>query len=208
MIRLSERIHGRDIVVQCEDYLHRQAVFLVDLLKQTQPELIGEGNRLRVGWSILTFRSRDDELLVCEPDFSGNPFESTRDDVTWTLLVLARQQDCLRDLGLAEVPVCFHDKIVIAAGCLGESKIYLERKPPKAGDSGWYIGRPDPSGNNTDLEAIYVYQLLESRPLLMQYLLLPPGYLIVLEGERVLEVLDENDRPVPLTRSSERQGWG
>lgn len=198
MISRSARINGRDVVVQCADSLHQQASFLLDLIKGIEkekgPGFLKDGTRLQIGWSILTLRTRGSELLVCEPDFDGNPSQSTRDDVSSTLLVQAQQSDFLRGLGLGGTPVSFQDKVVLAKGCLDDPKIYLERKPPSQGDSGWFIGRVDKFGNNKDLEALYVFQLLKRRPALMQVLLLPPGFLIVIEGDRIESILNGKDQ--------------
>jgi len=198
MIKRSARINGRDVSIQCADALGEQASFSLDLIKGIErdkgPGFLRDGTRLQVGWSILTLRSRESALIVCEPDFDGDPFKSTRDDVSCTLLVQAQQNDTLRGLGLSGVPVSFQDKIVLAKGCLGDAKIYLERKPPTQGDSGWFIGRVDKSANNKDLEAVYVYQLLKRRAALMKILLLPPGFLIVFEGDRIESILDDKDQ--------------
>jgi hypothetical protein len=70
----------------------------------------------------------------------------------------------------------------------------MERIAAKPGDTGWYIGRRD--GDNAVLDAIQVYQLLRLRPTLLQYLLLPPGYMVILNGDQVEAFVNDKDETV------------
>src|SRR5262249_7046457 len=97
MVSESAEIGGRTFLVNCSDELKAQAVWLIDLLRRlhTKGVEFSEGRTLQLGWSVLRFcrRADDQVIVVCEPDFDGNPFEDARPDVTCTLQVQARQND-------------------------------------------------------------------------------------------------------------------
>jgi hypothetical protein len=147
---------------------------------------------------LLTLKYRDSEILLCEPDFAGNPFSDVVEDVTRTLWVQTQQVDVLRKLGLEGTPARFQDTVVIAKGCLDEQDIFLQRQDTtEPGDSGWFIGRvKDTQEKAGDYEGVFVYQLLFARPSVMQMMALPPGYIVVFEWDRIGSILDPQDRPV------------
>lgn len=160
---------------------------------------LADGVFVQVGWSLLQLRQDGGELAVCEPDFDGNPLRDFRDDVTRTLTVLARQNLLHKHLGIERTPVRYDDKVVFAKGSLFERRVYAQRQQPREGDSGWYVGRVDdgngPPGRD-DLEARYLFQLLDSRPRLLDIAALPEGYIVVFDGETIEAVLDQDDNLV------------
>lgn len=187
------------LVAHAADALAPQAEWLLKTLEGLLDggKRLTEGGRVQVGWSFLTLRLRDNELVVCEPDFDGDPFSGVREDVTLTLTVIGQQNEVLARVGAAGVASSFQDKIVLLKGCLEEPHIYLERNhSAPEGDSGWYIGPVDGHDVGGDYDAIYVYQLLRLRPELLQVLSLPPGYLIVFDGVKIKAVLDESEQDV------------
>jgi len=193
----GKQVGGTTLLVQCEEPLARQAEWLLDLLGRRSAEGLDlrDGRSIQVGWTILKLRERKGGLVVCEPDYSGDPFSDEREDLTASLLVQAQQNDILKRLGEKGEAAVFQDKIVLAKGCLREQRVYLERTPgAPEGDSGWYIGPAEDREAERELEALYVYQLLRVRPALMQVLALPPGYLVVFDGDNLEAVL--NDRNV------------
>lgn len=201
MVSKSAVIGGQDFVVNCSDALEPQAQWLIDLLRRLhgQGVELGEGKTVEFGWSALRFRRRADDqvILVCEPDFDKDPFEDIRPDVTCTLVIQAKQNDLAARLHVDPLPPSFQDKIVLRKGVLSLQRLYLERtSSPPRGDSGWYIGpveSEETSARQDDLEAIYVYQLLASRSEILTALALPKGYLVVINGNEIEAVIDENN---------------
>jgi hypothetical protein len=57
----------------------------------------------------LALRRRGDDLLVCEPDFGGDPFTEVREDVTCTLAVLVGQAAVINRLGVEPAEGRFDD---------------------------------------------------------------------------------------------------
>lgn len=100
-------------------------------------------------------------------------------------------REALADLDLAAAPVAADDKIVVAGGTWQQPRIYLERvKSSASGDSGWYVGFADGT-EVTGYDAVRVAEFLAGRPDLEAALGLPVGCLVVLDGESVEAVLDE-----------------
>src|SRR5262249_19764756 len=154
------------LVVKCSPPLEQQARWLLGTIARfrKEPKGIHPGTRIEIGWSTLTLIEKDARLIVCEPDFSRDPFIDSREDLTCTLTVLAQQSDLLNKLGVDGVGCSFQDKIVLAKGSIGLDRIYMERsEPTNARDSGWYVGPVD-NVPVESYEAIYVYQLLGLRP--------------------------------------------
>lgn len=196
----TAKIGDNTVVVRCSTALVIQAEWLLGLLHRlwVQGVPIDAGKKIQLGWSILSFRQESPGLLVvCEPDFSRNPFLDTRDDVSCTLSVQQAQNTFAKQIQVEILPVSFQDKVVIAKGSLSTSHIYLERNAdPKKGDSGWYIGPCEPTSSPPDLEAVYVYELLQLRPSVLQCLGLPPGYLVVFQDEEIETVLNADNKNV------------
>src|SRR5262249_23483535 len=144
---------------------------------------LADGVTVQFGWSVLTLRQRGGELLVCEPDFGGDPFTEVREDVTCTLAVLVGQAAVINPPGVEPVEVRFDETVLLAKGCLAQRRVYLQRSAPRPGDSGWYVGPvdgPAPGQKAEDFETLYVFELLSRRAALLQGLGLPPAFLAVL----------------------------
>ena len=77
-------------------------------------------------------------------------------------------------------------------------RIYMHRrKPVSERDSGWYIGPADDIGEPTDptqLDAIYVYRLLNLRKALLRVMALPPEYIVVFDDDEIEAVVDPSNR--------------
>lgn len=184
------------VVVKCIPLFARQAEWLLDLLQRLDREQGGlrDGTNIELGWTMLLVRRGNGDLVVHAPDFDRDPFRDTTDDLSLSFEIQVQQNEILQRLGLEGQAASFQDKIVAAKGVLTTRRIYLERASnPTRGDSGWYIGPVDNNKDEPPLEAYYVFQLLKIRPSLLRALALPPGYLVVFEGDTIDAVLDETD---------------
>lgn len=184
MVRHALRVGEVNLVAHCDEAFAVQAGSMLEAIAslQGQGKGLDDGVHVQFGWSLLTLRRRGDELLVCEPDFDGDPFHGVREDVTCTLRILMGQVAVVRRLGLRPVEIRFEDKVVLAKGCLAGRRVYLQRSQPRPGDSGWYVGPvdgPAPEQRPESFEAIHVFELLRRRASLLQVLALPAGYLVV-----------------------------
>jgi hypothetical protein len=194
---LAREIGEKTVTLQCRDDLEPQADGLLGHLKRTftpHSEQLKHGFKIQFGWSVLCLLDRTSDMLICEPNFRGNPFQQWSDDVSTTLAVLSEQVGFLRSIAFPasdSMPARFDDKIVLSKGCLSHQQIYLERcETSKEGDSGWYIGPVLRSSEKPEYEAMRVYELLDLRPATLGVLCLPPGFLVVLDGDRIEGIQD------------------
>lgn len=204
------------ILVRCDYRLEAQAEWLLETLKEIHAhDPIEEGTTVELGWSLITFVKDDaGRLVACEPDFSEEPFENVIADVTMTLHIVAEQGYIIthtKTEETAQIPR-FDDTIILETGALEAEHIYLERSPREEDeddeeegsetDSGWFIGIVDEDADEDkeisedDFEACYVYELIASRPELMNVLGLPPGYIVTFVRDEIETIIDENDNDV------------
>jgi hypothetical protein len=201
MARRTLRIGDVDLVARCDDAFATQAGSLLEAVAsfQSQGKRLADGVHVQFGWSLLTLRRRGGDLVVCEPDFDGDPFHEIREDVTCTLRVLMGQVAVVQRLGLVPVEIRFDDKVVLAKGCLAQRRVYLQRSQPRPGDSGWYVGPvdgPAPEQKPENYEAIHVFELLHRRAALLRVLALPARYLVIFDGDEVQGIADPNNNEV------------
>jgi len=191
------RLGNRTIVVTCSDHLQVQADSLLGEIRNVEDSrgagFLKDRSTIIFGWSLLTLKLEAGELVVHEPDFARDPLKHTRGDVSCTLDVLAQQARIVNGLRIEPADVDFRHTMVALRGCLQNRRIYLERKlAAHHGDSGWYVGDADATVDVLpEYESLRIYQLLPLRPVLMQFLTLPVGYLVVLDDEKVEAVLNE-----------------
>jgi hypothetical protein len=196
MIACSEFVGGKRLTIRCEQRVSLQAKWVLAFLRKFEQEghLLSHGTRIEMGWVILTIAETDGTLVLLGPDFERNPFFDTTDDLTVFLEVQGMQNDILRRLDIEGARASFQDKIVIAKGALDQDRVYLERTPDASkGDSGWYIGPVAVSEEQPQLDAVYVFELLKSRRSLLQVLPLPPGYLVVFNGDQIEAILNKDN---------------
>jgi hypothetical protein len=195
--RFTAELGDETLVAHCHSHLSQQAEWLLRLVQSLRDTEKGvrDGTTIQLGWSMITVRRLNSKLVLFEPDFGGDALAAVRPDVTVTLWVLSQQSDLLVKLAVEGVAARFDEKVILATGVLRDTRIYLERTPDvSVGDSGWYIG-PVEGEDATDgpLEAIRLYELLKLRPAVMPVLALPPGWLIVFNGDHIEAVLNEQD---------------
>ena len=133
-----------------------------------------------------------------EPDFSRNPFKDELASVNTTLEIVAKQNAFAERFGLAPVAISFQDKILISRGVLDEASFYMERSAPSPEncDSGWYFGAKGVDMESPVLEAVYAYKILQTRPELVDALILPAGYIALVNQQKITSILNERNEPV------------
>ena len=204
-MHLSKTISGNDVSVQCHEALSEQGNWLLEQVQKVADEkgtttVVRAGYRIQIGWSVVTLRAvAKMAFILLEPDFSEDPFHRFRDDVTCTLRVQAEQNDLSSSVVVEPIATSFQDKVIYSRGCLGERRIYLERKVPSPADSGWFIGPGNSVASNNRHEhydACYAYELLKLRPEVMKVLQLPPGYLVVFDGTEIEAIVTPTNEAV------------
>ncbi len=157
---------------------------------------IENGTSIFFGWSRLVVIEKSGKLILHEPDFIGNPFKDYLPQVDITLEIAAQQASFLNHLKVEGVDIKYSDKIITIKDCLERGRIYLERSEIKdEGDSGWYIAEIDDTIKE-EYDTIYSYQLLQKRPILMQLLALPPGFLVVVDNNEIIQVFNSKGEDI------------
>lgn len=204
-------IQGKTVLVQCDKRLEAQADWLLKTIEDVSEESgdpLEDRWTLELGFSVLALVERDGKLIVCEPDFDEDPFENVVEDVSRSLWVVVMQNEVSEatDTGAYISIPRFDETIVMRKGALEEDRIFVQRDEPDNSngsdlhDSGWYIGGADDdeegSENPDDYEACYVYELLESRPMVLSVLALPANYVAVFNGDDIEAIYNDEDENV------------
>jgi hypothetical protein len=155
------------------------------------------GEQVRFGWSLLTLRDEPSgELIVCEPDFGGDPLRESRPRIDTTLAVLAEQTALVRRAGVEPADVAFDQFVIVARRALASPVLHLFRaNASNDEDSGWSITAPGETASPDapeDYAAARVYQFLELRRAILTVLALPPQFAAVVDGDRIVTVLDDH----------------
>lgn len=203
-MHFSINIYDKTLTFKCSEAMHLQieslAEFVKTLVAKKGSDVLRDGNRIQVGWSMLTVKERGPGAFVLlEPDFSDDPFHGVRDNLACTLSVQTEQDDFTSRIGVSPIVTSFQDKVIYSKSCIREQRIYLERRRPRPTDSGWFIGSDHvgaPHGQCEELATCYAYELLRLRPEVMKVLQLPPGYLVVFDGSEIEAVLAADDETV------------
>jgi hypothetical protein len=187
-------IGGRKMTAGCAAERQRLAEDLLTAIERASKRTgIREGMRIRFGWSVLTLEPEGEGLIVCEPDFDGDPLRAVRPGVDTTLDVTARQAALLKRVGVEPVDTTFDQMVIVARRAFDGETLQLFRTQPSGNDSGWSISSGDaqsPSDNPDDYEAVHSYTLLRHRPEALAVLPLPPEFGVVIEGPTIAAVLD------------------
>jgi hypothetical protein len=198
MATFKRTIDGTVLHLSCEPALEPQAQEVFDALARAHgKKKLAAGSKVHVGWTTLSLAAQGSGLQVREPDYEKNPERGTLADLSGTLTVLSWQRDVLARVGVEGVAIDFLENVVVAAGALDEPQVQLLRSPDAgAGDSGWSISHVDEDEEEDALESLRVCDLLHARPAVLQALTLPPGYLVVFDGDEIQSVDDPSGRDV------------
>lgn len=193
-----------DLSASCSIDLHIQAIAMLNKFKAMG---VKKGQTIKFGSTILLIRENNGntrDLIVYEPDFSASdPINSWKDDLTQTLKVTRNQALLLKNIGLKNGECSFFEKIVVIKNILDYPNIYMQRQEvDRKRDSGWFIGYADRSHDDMDMddsnnyESMYIYELTQKRPELLELICLPIGYIVVFENYAVKAILNNEDQVI------------
>ena len=206
-MKVTRKFRGSLLVAYCDSDLAEQANGLLRMIEEADEHVGGlrDDTVIEFGWVPLRLRAENDEFVVCEPDYAGdvNQFVPS---VSRTLRVVAEQTALVNALGVEGVAAKYSQGVVLQCGVLDLRRIYMHRRQPVSDrDSGWYIGPADDIGEPRDpsqLDAIYVYRLLNVRPALLRVMALPSEYLVVFDRDEIEAVVDPSNRVWPVSPES------
>jgi hypothetical protein len=193
-MRLTHPLGPLRLVAEAADDLEPHVRGLFEVLEHRHaigPPLRA-GTTVGFGWSVLTLQGSADELVLCEPDFAGDPMRDLVPRVDDTLRVAAEQADLLNAMGVVAESPLYLDHVVILPGVLAVPEAYAERSQPyDARDSGWYVGSAsDSTPSSSAVQVVRVHELFRRRRAWMRALALPVGFLVVFEGSDITEIHD------------------
>jgi hypothetical protein len=192
-VLVERAVGGRTLRAQCGRRNERRAASALNAFERLGAP--SPGVELRFGWSVLRLEDDGDGVLMAfEPDFAAWPERRWRDTIDVTLDVLEAQAQLLRRTGAVAEDVTFDQVVLAAPGALDEPRAFMRRMDARAPeDSGWVIGAlddPEALSLAARLEAVTVAALVARRPSLLQPLPLPEGYIAIVTGNAVVNVLD------------------
>ncbi len=198
----SKNIHGIIFNIIVEESLYPQAQSLFQVISAIPPEKLRNGFKIEIGFSVFILVENTDGYSIVVPDYTKNPFSETTNDLTIALWIQLEQTDLLRLYNISGESVRFDDKIAVAKNVLQENLISLQRFSD-LGESGWCVNGIEQNENGkasnmiaNEYESYYTYQLLNVRPELIKILALPYDYIVVFEGDTIVEILNEQNESI------------
>lgn len=192
------------LVARCEPQQVQQADSVLNKVAAQQNVGVGLTDKVKLpfGWSELQIQKRGSEMLVCEADYSKNPWSDVREDIIVCIKVGWGQLDLIKKFSANPLSCTFSQGIQTAAGCFAEEELLMRRiKRSKGDDSGWFIGFVDEERmagvhERSDYETILSYQLLALRPSMVHALMLPLEFKVKFRGDTMTSVIDGDDREI------------
>lgn len=165
------------------------------------------GQTVQLGWATLRLCERSDGTIGVEEREGADWVESCDRSLMQTWV----QKEVCQSLGLAE-EMSFPRQDQMAIACdeahLADRWLLTRDQPQDDGDSGWFIGCfKEPAHNHERPEALLapaLIQLVERLPFVTQFLALPPGSQVFVDGtaERIRPRVFMNGQPLqPLAGS-------
>ena len=197
-------INGINLYISADESIISQSQVLFQAIKTIPIEKIKDGFKLEIGFSVFIFSAVNDGYKIVVPDYLNSPFLSTTDDLTFDLWILLEQTELLKMYVIEGVSTRFDDEIVIAKNALENPIISLQRYSDLGKEaSGWCIEAIEEKSDGTfqtvttkDYESIYAYQLLQKRLSLIKVLALPYEYIVVFDGDEIIEILNEKNESI------------
>lgn len=102
---------------------------------------------------------------------------------------VSRPQTVCEWQGVEPVPPTPSSKIGLAMSTLGQRPVHALRHPPQGSTNGWYIWCGEGFSEDPDFFApLHVEHLAQYLPEIMEYLELPPGYRVLVDGANYEDV--------------------
>ena len=200
MISVKKNINGIILEATVEDGFEVNAKAFLGVFENIDLKNIPDGYKIQIGWTVFILADTPEGTKkILSPDYTNNPLKNLSEDLTLAIQIQEKQFEFLSAFKLKGEPTVFYSKIVCAKNVLEADKIYLHRtqKADKY-DSGWYIGfadaRKTPSPD--ELESIYAFELLYKKPSFVQFLLLPTDWMIVIENNSVIVVVNPDNENI------------
>ena len=188
----TKEINGIKYTIKVDDMLYFQSQALWRAISDIPVGRLKDGFKIQIGFSLYILQKAISGYCIVTPDYEPTPFLKVTEDLTLAFWIQMEQLD---------------DKIAVAKGSIVKPKICLQRFRDLGG-SGWCVNEifqnKDGKFSNvdtTEYESIYAYQLLNIRPSVLKALMLPYDYIVVIDGDDIIELLNEKDESI-ITKNS------
>lgn len=196
-----KQINGINYYYNVEEVLNFQIEPLLRLIEKLPIEQIKNRLKIEMGFSVFELEENEDGYTIVASDYETSPFSEKTADLTLACLIQIEQTEILQKYGIDGEKIRFFDEIAVAKGAISKPHICLQRFKDLGG-SGWCINEIIMENDRyaladaSEYETIFAYQLLELRPSILRVLLLPYDYMIIINEDEILEILDQNDKSV------------
>ncbi|MGL6077065.1 MAG: immunity protein Imm33 domain-containing protein [Fimbriiglobus sp.] len=203
---MSLRISHNGIVMraECADELNGVLQNLFDLMVQHMDRgaQLRSGIKVNFGWSELQVEIVNGDFVFREPDFDNDPDREYRENVDFSLSGYRRQKWLVDTLGIGRWdPARFSDTVIAEKGVLAVSRVVAKRVADQDKRSSWLVclektakRKKDISVEqlNSSFEQVPVWHLHDIRPALFDALALPVGYHVLIDDNRILQVVSDD----------------
>lgn len=194
-------INGTIYTIKVDDSLSFQSQILWKAIQDIPANKLRDGFKIEIGFSVYILRKNEIGYSVVSPNYETTPFSEITEDLTLAFLIQMEQLTILQKYHMNGERIRFDDEIAVAKNSIAKPQICMQRFRDLGG-SGWCVNEISQSEDGTffivdasEYESIYAYQLLSMRPSILKILMLPYDYLIVLNGDDIVEILnDKNER--------------
>lgn len=202
MTTYTKGINGIKYTIKVDDMLYFQSQVLWRAIYDIPVDRLKDGFKIQVGFSLYILRKMTSGYCIVTPNYETTPFLEFTDDLTLAFWIQMEQLEMLQKYRINGEPIRFDDKIAVAKGSIVKPKICLQRFRDLGG-SGWCVNEiiQDKNGrfsnvDTSEYESIYAYQLLNIRPSILKLLMLPYDYIVVIDEDDIIEILNEKDKSI------------
>ena len=202
MTTYTKEINGIKYTIKVEDMLYFQSQVLWRAIYDIPVDRLKDGFKIQVGFSLYVLRKMASGYCIVTPNYETTPFLEFTEDLTLAFLIQMEQLETLRKYRINGETIRFDDEIAVAKGSLVKPKICLQRFRDLGG-SGWCVNEIMQNKNGqflnvdtSEYESIYAYQLLNIRPSILKLLMLPYDYIVVIDENDIIEILNEKDKSI------------
>jgi hypothetical protein len=198
----SEYVHaylGKQVLVRAAPHLRGEVERVFAVLEAMAAESfeIEDGGLLPIGWTTLRFSVHGDRISLQEPDYDGDPETQWRADISVSLATLARQRAVLDRIDIPGEAINFDQHVLLVRGVLDDDKLFMMRVPSPGGrTTGWRVIPSAGMAEDDEVDSVPVYAIMRERPILIDAMLLPAGFMVVVEGDRITQLIDPQDEVV------------
>ena len=198
LITYNEEINGIRYTFSSEEVLRPFAEPLLEAVEHIPTSRIKDGFRIRAGFSTFLLSEHNGGFDIAAPDYKDDPLTVLTTDLTLALQVQHRQVMLLYKYGIVGKAIHFYDKIAAAKGAVDYSNLITLQRFEELGGSGWVIEEYNlnEKGEAVPVEAkeyetIFAYELITRRPEVIDVLSLPDGFLVVFNGDDIIDIIDD-----------------